>query len=92
MPAASELIAHNRSIEEIAAIIGADRLFYQDLEDLIDAVSKGKTKISQFDTSCFSGDYITKDVTEEYLKKIAAQRCDSNISKQSNEGRDVMGL
>jgi len=92
MPTANELIAHNRSDTEVAAIIGADRLFYQDLEDLIDAVSKGKTKINQFDTSCFSGEYITGDITGEYLSKIEAQRCDSNVNSQSNEGRDVMGL
>ncbi len=92
MPAASELIAHNRSDEEVARKIGADRLFYQDLEDLIDAVSKGRSKASQFDTSCFSGQYVTGDVTVEYLSRIEALRCDGNLNKQANAGRDVVGL
>ncbi|HHH35207.1 MAG TPA: amidophosphoribosyltransferase [Gammaproteobacteria bacterium] len=92
MPAASELIAHNRSDEEVARKIGADRLFYQDLEDLIDAVSKGRTKVGQFDTSCFNGQYVTGDVTVEYLSRIEALRCDDNRGKQANAGRDVIGL
>ncbi|MGB5256620.1 MAG: amidophosphoribosyltransferase, partial [Woeseiaceae bacterium] len=35
MPAASELIANGRTVEEIQEIIGADRLIYQDLHGLI---------------------------------------------------------
>ncbi len=92
MPAASELIAHNRSDEEVAEKIGADRLFYQDLDDLIDAVSKGRTKVSQFDTSCFSGKYVTGDVTGEYLTRVEALRSDDKLNNHVNAGRDVMGL
>ncbi len=92
MPAASELIAHNRSDEEVARKIGADRLFYQDLDDLIDAVSKGRSKVGQFDTSCFNGQYVTGDVTVEYLSRIEALRCDDNRGRQANAGRDVIGL
>ncbi len=92
MPSAQELIAHNRSEEEVAELIGADRLFYQDLEDLIDAVSKERTKLQRFDTSCFSGEYITGDVSKEYLSRIEALRCDENKHGSSDSGRDVMGL
>ncbi len=93
MPAAKELIAHGRSEAEVARLIGADRLFYQDLEDLVEAVSKERTKVQRFDTSCFSGEYITGDVSSEYLSRIEAQRCDENKQLDPPEGgRDVMGL
>ncbi len=92
MPSAQELIAHNRSEEEVARLIGADRLFYQDLDDLIDAVSKERTKLQRFDTSCFSGEYITGDVSKEYLSRIEALRCDDNKQGGADSGRDVIGL
>jgi hypothetical protein len=40
-------------------MLGADWLIYQDLEDLIWAVQDGNEKIKHFDTSCFSGEYVT---------------------------------
>lgn len=83
MPAANELIGHNRSAEEIAKLIGADWLIYQDLEDLQKAVKKkAKTKIDRFDTSVFNGDYVTGDVTPEFLKGIEEARNDSARSKE----------
>jgi len=76
MPVVGELIAHNRTEEGVAQAIGADRLFYQSLGDLIDAVAKGNPRIRQFDASCFSGEYVTGDVSETYLERIAEQRND----------------
>ena len=82
MPAADELIGHNRTAEEIAELIGADWLIYQDLEDLVEAVrKKAKCKIDRFDTSVFNGDYVTGDVTAEYLKGVEMQRNDNARSK-----------
>jgi glutamine phosphoribosylpyrophosphate amidotransferase len=64
MPAASELIAHGRSEEEVARELGADRLDLSELGDLIDAVQKkGKSHVDRFDTSVFDGLYVTGDVT-----------------------------
>ena len=64
MPAASELVANGRSEREVAEMIGADWLIYQDLKPtLIAAVSYDNSGIDAFDTSCFSGEYITADVT-----------------------------
>ena len=84
MPAASELIGHNRTAAEIAELIGADWLVYQDLEDLELAVKKkASVKIDRFDTSVFNGDYITGDVTPEYLKSLEAARNDSARHKKS---------
>jgi len=76
MPAASELIGYNRTDKEIAEAIGADWLIYQDLNDLIEAVKKKVPAIKQFDTSVFNGEYVTGDVSKEYLASIEASRSD----------------
>jgi amidophosphoribosyltransferase len=76
MPAATELVAHGRTEEEVAGIIGADWLVYQTLEDLIHAVRYENAGIEEFDTSCFSGEYVTGDVTASYLRQIEAARAD----------------
>ncbi|MEH6566071.1 MAG: amidophosphoribosyltransferase [Halopseudomonas sp.] len=77
MPTAHELIAHGRTTEEVAELIGADWLIYQDLEDLIDAVSEGNPDIKRYDCSVFNGEYVTGDVSEAYLGKIEQARNDS---------------
>ncbi|NOR79732.1 MAG: amidophosphoribosyltransferase [Methyloprofundus sp.] len=77
MPAAHELVAHNRTENEICAVLGADKLIYQDLEDLIDSVRKGNSKIKQFDTSCFDHKYVTGDIDDAYLQNIEALRNDT---------------
>jgi len=76
MPAAKELIANNKSVAEIKEAIGADHLIYQDLDGLIRAVSHDNSSITGFDDSCFSGKYITDDVTAEYLEKLESIRND----------------
>jgi amidophosphoribosyltransferase len=81
MPSAHELIAHDRSTEEVAELIGADWLVYQDLPDLIDAVGGGKVKIDHFDCAVFDGKYITGDVDEHYLNKIEQARNDASKAK-----------
>ena len=85
MPAASELIANGRSVEEIQEMIGADRLIYQDLHGLIRSVRHDNSDITEFDTSCFSGEYVTGDVTEEYLSEIERRRNDT--AKQREEAK-----
>jgi amidophosphoribosyltransferase len=67
MPTKGELIASDRTEEEICAEIGADALIYQDLDDLKLAVQAINPAISVFETSCFDGFYVTGDVTQEYL-------------------------
>ena len=85
MPAASELIANGRTTEEIEKLIGADRLIYQDLNGLIRSVRHDNSAIAEFDTSCFSGEYVTGDVTEEYLDELEERRNDA--AKQAREKR-----
>ncbi len=74
MPTRQELIATDRDDEEICHEIGADYLVYQDLDALTRAVSKVKPSLNSFETSCFNGDYITGDVTQEYLDSIELHR------------------
>jgi len=85
MPAASELIAHNRTEDEICTAIGADKMIYQDLDDLIDAVRKGNPEIQHFDTSCFDHKYITGDVDIDYLQSIEDLRNDTTQHEQKVE-------
>jgi len=75
MPAASELVAADRSIEEVRRIIGADRLIYQDLDDLERAVRGNNTLLAGFDSSCFNGRYVT-GLDDGYLEALQARRSD----------------
>ena len=92
MPTRHELIAYNRSVEEIAGIIGADWLVYQDLDDLIESARKGNQTISRFDTSCFNGEYVTGDVTDEYLEHLENTRCDEVRNSQEENHNRVIDL
>jgi amidophosphoribosyltransferase len=74
MPTRNELIASDRSDDEIAREIGCDALVYQDLDAMVEAVRAGNPAILDFDTSCFDGRYITGDVTPEYLQYVEAIR------------------
>jgi amidophosphoribosyltransferase len=85
MPAAAELIANGRSDKEIEEIIGADRLIYQDLHGLIRSVRHGNSDITDFDTSCFSGEYVTGDVTDEYLQELETRRNDAAKQKRETD-------
>jgi len=75
MPATSELIASNKSDEDVAQEINADWLIYQNLEDLIDSVKEGNPKINEFETSIFTGEYITP-LVENYLEDLENSRKD----------------
>jgi len=82
MPCASELIAHNRSVEEVCALIGADWLVYQDLEDLVACSSEGNPGVDGFDCSVFNGEYITGDVDQNYLDRIDLLRNDESQTQR----------
>ncbi len=86
MPSKDELIAHGRSVEEIAAAIGADWLVFQDLEDLINAVRRGNRNITEFDCSVFTGEYVTGGVTVSYLEHLENLR--SDLAKEKRRASD----
>ncbi|MDE2389283.1 MAG: amidophosphoribosyltransferase, partial [Betaproteobacteria bacterium] len=91
MPTRQELIATNRTTEEICSEIGADHLIFQDLDALSHAVSKVSPAVNSFETSCFNGDYITGDITPEYLQTIESQR-DSNHSVSQGKPNSQLDL
>ena len=92
MPSRAELIATGRSDEEICREISADRLIYQDLEDLKAAVRKVNPGITNFDASCFDGNYITGDITPQYLDMIEAGRGGGKSSTPLDEDQMELDL
>ena len=90
MPSANELIAHGRDPEEISKMIGADALMFQDLDDLITAVGMGNPSITTFETSVFSGQYVTGDIDQAYLDLIDTIRNDD--AKLDREQVDLANL
>lgn len=87
MPAAQELIAHGRTEEEIGELIGADKIFYQDIDDMVEAVREGNPDITDFDLSVFTGDYITGGIDSDYLKRLEDLRNDG--AKKKDDIEDV---
>lgn len=96
MPSPTELIAHERTADEIGELIGADWMLYQDLDDLKASITKFNEKIDDFDTCVFNGKYVTGTVSEDYLARIDAKRnddakasADFKQSDESNESADL---
>ncbi|QDE31739.1 MULTISPECIES: amidophosphoribosyltransferase [Shewanella] len=86
MPTSNELIAHGRDADEIAKIIGADGIIFQDLSDLIEAVRMENPEIKRFETSVFDGHYITNDVDQAYLDHLTQLR---NDDAKANRSKDI---
>ena len=74
MPYVDELVANGKTVDEIAEQIGADKLIYQDLEDLVSSVKEHNDSIDEFDSSCFTGKYITGGVDQDFLKNLHKSR------------------
>ncbi len=85
MPKAAELVAHGRTEEEVEQLLGADWLVYLDLDDLVAAVSEGNDDLHDFDTSCFSGEYVT-GVEPTYLDQLEFSRSDEAKDKRRQVG------
>jgi amidophosphoribosyltransferase len=81
MPAVDELVANERSIEDIEKFLGCDWLIYQDLEDLEASVREGNLNLGRFDSSCFDGDYVT-GIEPGYFERIEALRSDEAKRKR----------
>jgi len=86
------LIATGRTDEEICREISADRLIYQDIDDLKAAVHKSNPKIAKFDCSCFDGEYITGDITAEYLDRVEAARAGGKANETLDEDQLELDL
>lgn len=92
IPTSTELVAYNRSEEEVAEVIGADWLIYQDVDALVEAARAGNPEITEFDTSCFTGHYVTGDVSADYLAHISQQRNDESKSMRDSNNEMVLDL
>lgn len=85
MPAANELIAHDRTVEEIAVHMGVDRLIYQELDDLKDSITEGNNDLIDFDCSVFNGEYVTGE-GKDYFDELQQKRADSSKKKKNKRG------
>lgn len=74
MPTKKEFVANELNVDQICKAIGADELFYQDVDDLVDAAKEGNPKITNFCYACMSGKYPTPEVTKELLDKAESAR------------------
>ncbi|GAA1622982.1 amidophosphoribosyltransferase [Leucobacter chromiireducens] len=72
MPTRTELIAHNRTNDEINAAIGSDRLVFQTVEGMNSAILGGQSEVTRLEQSCFTGEYIAGNIDEEYLAWVEA--------------------
>jgi len=91
MPTPTELVAHNRTIEQIRQEIGCDALIYQDVEGMKRAISALNPALDGFDASCFDGVYVTGDVTAETIAAMNSARADT-AEKIGEDDVDVSRL
>ncbi|OJX62896.1 MAG: amidophosphoribosyltransferase [Micrococcales bacterium 73-13] len=73
MPSRQELVAAGRTIPEINRELGSDHLVYQEVADMEAAIIEG-SDVTALEMSCFTGDYVTGRVTEEYLSWVEANQ------------------
>lgn len=94
IPSSKELLASGRTESEIAQSIGADRVIFQTLEDLVTACSVLNPLIRKFDVSVFNGEYVTQDVTPSYLLSLQIKRSEAKQQSVGNffDTPDVLGL
>jgi amidophosphoribosyltransferase len=84
MPTPQELVAHNRTVEEIRQIIGCDALIYQDVDAMKRAIGSLNTTVKEFDASCFDGVYVTGDITAEDIARLGASRVGGDEGEDDN--------
>ncbi len=88
MPTPDELVAHNRTVEEIRQIIGCDALIYQDVEGMKKAIGSLNPRIQGFDASCFDGIYVTGDITANDIARLHSNR----LTPGDDDGEENAGL
>jgi amidophosphoribosyltransferase len=84
MPTSSELVAHNRTVEEIRQIIGCDALIYQDVDAMKKAVGSLNKNLAGFDASCFDGIYVTGDITDADIARLGSSRVGGEEGAEDN--------
>jgi amidophosphoribosyltransferase len=91
MPTREEMVAHNRTEEQVAEHIGADAMIYQKVDDLRDSIIDLNPKIKQLDMSCFTGEYVTGDIDDAYLEHLNQIRGELAAKKKQSEVLIVNG-
>lgn len=89
MPTCEELVAYDRTVEQVAEMIGVDKLAFQDLTDLYKSVQLENPNIRHFDDSVFTGEYITGDIDKHYLDMIAHTRNDKAKTKVAKQATNL---
>ncbi|OIP19268.1 MAG: amidophosphoribosyltransferase [Comamonadaceae bacterium CG_4_9_14_3_um_filter_60_33] len=84
MPTSDELVAHNRTVEQIRQIIGCDALIYQDVDGMKKAIGSLNPAVKDFDASCFDGVYVTGDITLEDIERLNASRVGDDETLEDN--------
>ncbi|MEI6599573.1 MAG: amidophosphoribosyltransferase [Comamonadaceae bacterium] len=84
MPTPDELVAHNRSVEEIRQLIGCDALIYQDVDGMKKAIGSLNPHITGFDASCFDGVYVTGDITAADIARLNSNRVNADEGSEDN--------
>ena len=84
MPTSAELVAYDRSVEEVRAIIGCDALIYQDVDAMKSAIGTLNTAIKGFDASCFDGIYVTGDVSVADIARLSGARISGQEDAQDS--------
>ena len=74
MPTSSELVAHDRTVEQVRQVIGCDALIYQDVDGMRKAIGALNPHIADFDASCFDGVYVTGDITVADIERLNDER------------------
>ncbi|MDQ7745395.1 amidophosphoribosyltransferase [Hydrogenophaga pseudoflava] len=82
MPTAQELVAHDRTVEQVRELIGCDALIYQDVDAMKQAIAALNPQLAGFDASCFDGVYVTGDITPETIARMNQGR------DQTEEGQE----
>lgn len=90
MPTRKELVAAGLSIDEIKKTLQIDELIYQDIEDLVASVKYKKAKVNKFCTGCFDGNYVTEEVTDEYLKEVEEKG--RGLPKENGENSPLISI
>ncbi|HAX19861.1 MAG TPA: amidophosphoribosyltransferase [Hydrogenophaga sp.] len=84
MPTSSELVAHDRTVEEVRLSIGCDALIYQDVDAMKQAIGSLNPNLAGFDASCFDGVYVTGDITLETIERMNQGRDQSEEGQEDN--------
>jgi amidophosphoribosyltransferase len=85
IPTPAELVAYNRTEEQVCRLIGADFLIYQEIDDLVASAREGNPAINRLDCSVFDGNYVTGDIDEVYLERLSLDRSDKMKQRRDTE-------